>query len=101
MILHLCKTLLNFSVVMGVGDSITAGLGARWTYSHPSPFVFEDYGVSFATGGDKDTVSIATLLENSNTGKTVKGKSFGSRRVQLCIDKPANSESCEKRLFYF
>ena len=87
----LCRdALANFTVVMSVGDSITAGLGARWSYAHPTLFVYEDCGVSFATGGDKDIESIATLMEKSS-GRKVRGKSFGSRRINLCIDKPTNS----------
>lgn len=46
---------MNYSVVMAAGDSITAGLGARWSYTRPTLFVYEDCGVSFATGGDEDT----------------------------------------------
>lgn len=80
----------NFSIVMSVGDSITAGLGARWSYLRPTFFVYEDCGVSFGTGGDEDTISLARLIENK-WGIEIVGKSFGSRRVNLCIDKPSNS----------
>ena len=80
----------NYSVVMAAGDSITAGLGARWSYVRPKLFVYEDCGVSFATGGDEDTVSIAKLIEKER-GEGIIGKSYGSRRINLCIDRPANS----------
>lgn len=79
----------NYSIVIAAGDSITSGLGARWSYTRPTLFVSEDCGVSFATGGDDDMVSIVKLIENDH-GHEVKGKSFGSRRVKLCIDRPAN-----------
>lgn len=85
----LCKS-TNYSVVMSAGDSITTGLGARWSYARPTMFVYEDCGVSFATGGDDDTTSIAKLIEEEWDSE-VAGKSFGSRRVNLCIDRPANS----------
>ena len=81
----------NYSVVMAAGDSITACLGARWSYTRPTLFVYEDCGVSFATGGDEDTTSIAKLIE-MDWGGEVAGKSYGSRRVNLCIDRPANSK---------
>ena len=86
-----CKN-LNYSVVISAGDSITAGLGARWSYTSPTLFVYEDCGVSFATGGDEDedVVSIAKLIEEK-FGTKVSGKSYGSRRINLCIDRPANS----------
>lgn len=83
---------LNYSIVMSAGDSITAGLGARWSYIRPTLFVYEDCGVSFATGGDEDIVSIAKLIEEDYGGE-VAGKSFGSRRVNLCIDRPTNSKN--------
>lgn len=85
----------KYSVIMAAGDSITAGLGARWSYTRPTIFVYEDCGVSFATGGDEDTVSIAKLIEEKSGlgGGEVAGKSFGSRRVNLCIDRPANSKN--------
>jgi hypothetical protein len=80
----------NYSVIMSAGDSITAGLGARWSYARPTLFVFEDCGVSFATGGDEDIFSVAKLVEEK-WGRDVGGKSYGSRRVNLCIDRPSNS----------
>lgn len=76
---------------MSAGDSITSGLGARWSYFRPSVFVVEDCGVSFSTGGDDDIVSIAKLVEEKG-GREVGGKSYGSRRVNLCIDRPSNSK---------
>lgn len=83
---------MNYSIIMSAGDSITAGLGARWSYLiRPTVFVVEDCGVSFATGGDEDIVSIAKLVEEKWGGR-VEGKSYGSRRVNLCIDRPANSK---------
>ena len=81
----------NYSIIMSVGDSITAGLGARWSYIRPSVFVVEDCGVSFGTGGDNDIVSLSKLVEEK-WRRRVAGKSFGSRRVNLCIDRPAYSK---------
>lgn len=93
LILFFCLVSMNsnYSIIMSAGDSITAGLGARWSYIRPTLFVYEDCGVSFATGGDEDSVSIAKLVEEK-WGKDVKGKSYGSRRVNLCIDRPTNSK---------
>ena len=85
----------NYSVIMSAGDSITSGLGARWSYTRPALFVTEDCGVSFATGGDDDVISIAKLVERKWKRK-VEGKSYGSRRVKLCIDRPANSTKCHQ-----
>lgn len=79
----------DYAAVIAAGDSITAGLGARWSYTRPTLFAYEDCGVSFATGGDDDTISIARLIER-DYGHEVGGKSYGSRRVRLCIDRPAN-----------
>lgn len=85
---------------MSAGDSITSGLGARWSYIKPTLFVVEDCGVSFGTGGDDDIVSIAKLVENK-WGNRVLGKSFGSRRVNLCIDRPANRTEIYRKQFIF
>ena len=96
LLLEMIKNQMNYSVIMSAGDSITSGLGARWSFTRPTLFVYEDCGVSFGTGGDEDTISIAKLIEQKWKRKIV-GKSYGSRRVNLCIDKPANSKKKEAK----
>ncbi|KAG7539647.1 hypothetical protein FFLO_03446 [Filobasidium floriforme] len=84
----------EISVVMAIGDSITAGLFARPASDDLSPSMksreadqhffpgfkgFEEYrGVSFSTGGDADAVTLANNIRYYNPD--LKGQSYGHHR---------------------
>ncbi|KAJ3411197.1 hypothetical protein HDV05_002625 [Chytridiales sp. JEL 0842] len=75
----------EFDTIIGVGDSIMASIGTRFT--KPSQFLtnfpFLEYrGANFATGGDDDNISLGSLMKHYNP--TLKGLSKGNRFVQVC-----------------
>lgn len=84
--------LRNVTVIMSLGDSITAGFGAKWTLLTPllDPLghLKEDRGVAFSTGGDEGAVSLANLLQQMHgPAVEVLGKSHGSHGAALCLDR--------------
>ena len=80
---------MNYSIIMSAGDSITAGLGARWSYTSAPVFVVEDCRVSFATGGDDDIVFGA--VGGEKWGGELKANRMAVGGL-ICIDRPANSK---------
>lgn len=67
---------------MTKGDSITAALVAK----APSRFLvnstFENRGVSFAIGGDKDAITLPNIIKRFNPN--IIGASIGDHRIELC-----------------
>ncbi|EFA79186.1 phospholipase [Heterostelium album PN500] len=64
----------DIKVVMGLGDSITAGFGI--SYHKIGDFVGESRGVSWSMGGDLHEPTIPNFL--SQVGATIKGQSHGT-----------------------
>ncbi|KAH7103683.1 hypothetical protein BKA62DRAFT_48382 [Auriculariales sp. MPI-PUGE-AT-0066] len=74
----------DFSVVMAVGDSITAGCFANGLQStDPLSSLDEWRGISYAGGGDSGRVTIPNLLKYY-TG-SVTGASTGHHGIELCF----------------
>ncbi|KAJ3394824.1 hypothetical protein HDU92_006490 [Lobulomyces angularis] len=74
----------NIKVVAALGDSITAGFGAKdsgWNPPTTKSFI-ENRGVSFSIGGDKNFTTLPNLIRNYNPN--LVGFSTGEHLAELC-----------------
>ena len=85
---------------MSAGDSVTVGLCARTPKFLPHFLFYEDIGVNYATGGDPDAVSLATLIEKEE-GIEVLGKSYGTKRFKACPGTPLEGKCSSDSLYNY
>ncbi|KAK9766006.1 hypothetical protein K7432_005237 [Basidiobolus ranarum] len=75
----------DIKVFMALGDSITAGFGAKGIQNNrliSIKSLYENRGVSYAVGGDPGETTIPNLFGHYNT--TARGPSVGDHLVELC-----------------
>ncbi|GES80545.1 phospholipase B1, membrane-associated-like [Rhizophagus clarus] len=75
----------DIKVIMALGDSITAGFGAKGHHTNiPIDIhnLHENRGVSFSIGGDPDAVTIANFIKHYSP--ELIGSSTGDHLVELC-----------------
>jgi len=69
----------DISVVMALGDSITAAFGLKGAYGG-----LEEYrGQSWSIGGDSDAVTLANFFKYYNS--SVQGASLSNHIVEVCM----------------
>jgi len=75
----------DFTVVMAIGDSITAGCWAKGLASNGNPFnILDEWrGVSYPIGGDSGALTIPNLIKYYTPG--VVGASKGHHLVAVCV----------------
>ncbi|KAI9347437.1 SGNH hydrolase-type esterase domain-containing protein, partial [Zopfochytrium polystomum] len=73
----------DISVVMAIGDSITAGFGMN-SGTLPFTSITEYRGLAFDIGGDSGAVTIPNFLKTYNSG--VKGASTGTTSLGATVD---------------
>lgn len=72
----------DFKVVMGLGDSVLAGFGAKLFTLLETQLINEYRGISFAMGGDPHTTTIPSFLKHYRAD--LVGASRGTHLVELC-----------------
>ncbi|CAG8511946.1 324_t:CDS:2 [Funneliformis mosseae] len=75
----------DIEIIMALGDSITAALGAKGQDTNiPIDFhkLYENRGVSFVMGGDPGAVTIANFIKHYSP--LLKGPSVGDHLFELC-----------------
>lgn len=72
----------DFKVVMGLGDSVMAGFGARLLTMLEAQLINEYRGISFAMGGDPHSVTVPNFLRHYRAD--LVGASRGTHLVELC-----------------
>jgi len=76
----------NIDVVIGMGDSITAGFGIKGTIG-----LYHEYrGRSWSMGGDKGQLTLPNLIRYYNPN--IRGYSIGSHKLEVCYDTKCNTE---------
>ncbi|TPX71932.1 hypothetical protein SpCBS45565_g00917 [Spizellomyces sp. 'palustris'] len=75
----------DIKVIAALGDSITAGLGAKGIVRGDPPSIeniMEDRGVSFSMGGDPDALTLPNLIQYYR--QDLVGASMGSHLTEIC-----------------
>ena len=75
----------DIKIIMALGDSVTAGFGAKGRNVHiPIDIynLYENRGVSFSMGGDPGAVTIANFIQHYSP--ELIGSSIGNHLVELC-----------------
>ncbi len=72
----------DFKVVMGLGDSMMAGFGAKLFTMIDTELIHEYRGISFAMGGDPHAVTLPGFLQHYRAD--IVGASRGTHLVELC-----------------
>jgi phospholipase B1, membrane-associated len=76
----------DIKVISGIGDSITAGFGAKGLANSNRPIaissLFENRGVAWSMGGDRGAATIANYFSTFSPG--IVGASVGDHIANLC-----------------
>lgn len=73
----------DIKVVMALGDSVTAGFGAKLVSMLDARILQEYRGLSFSIGGDPNAPTVANFLRHY--GPSLIGPSRGTHFVELCL----------------
>lgn len=73
----------DIHVVMGLGDSITAAFVAENSTNIYNPLHLTEYlGISYATGGNHDAISLLNLFDAyQSSGRKINGASHGMKNI--------------------
>ncbi|RKO96985.1 hypothetical protein CXG81DRAFT_6035, partial [Caulochytrium protostelioides] len=76
----------DFSTIMGIGDSIMAGMGAGQVDTKLSDGIWhamrEWRGANFATGGDPESISVGNIIRRYRPD--IRGLSYGNHSWEFC-----------------
>jgi phospholipase B1 len=72
----------DFKVVMGLGDSMMAGFGAKLFNMLDTQLINEYRGISFAMGGDPHSITVPSFIKHYRAD--LVGASRGTHLLELC-----------------